>query len=53
VHFDGSAYDISKDNITVTRIEETGRGQAAGEKRSFQRSVEFAPRKASAWEIAY
>ena len=53
VHFDGSAYGISKDNITVTRVEETGRGQAAGEKRSFQRSAEFAPRKAWAWEIAY
>jgi hypothetical protein len=53
VHFDGAAYGITKDSVNVTPVEESGKGQAFTEKRSFQRAVEFAPRKAWAWEVSY
>jgi len=53
VPFDGAAYGVTKDGITLTPVEETGKGRAFTEKRSFQRPVEFAPRKTWAWEIAY
>jgi hypothetical protein len=53
VQFDGPKYGITKDNVTAAPVEETGRGQAVAEKSSFQRAVEFAPRKAWAWEISY
>jgi hypothetical protein len=53
VQFDGAAYGVNKDSVAVTPVEESGRGRAFAEKRSFQRTVEFAPRKAWAWEISY
>jgi len=53
VQFDGPKHGITKGGVAVTPVEETGRGQALAEKSSFQRAVEFAPRKAWAWEISY
>jgi hypothetical protein len=53
VQFDGAAYGVAKDSIAVTPVEESRRGQAFSETRSFRRTVEFAPRRAWAWEVSY